>query len=157
MSQFIEAGGNVLICPLTEGNLGDGIADLSLCGGRISLGSDCNARIDLIEEMRWLEYAQRLQHVKRGVLSTNDRDGHKASSTIAQDLFDCATVAGARSLGLETGKIEAGLLADFALVDLDATALRGWHDESLMESIIFGASGEQVIQKTCVGGNWHDI
>ena len=56
LSAFEQAGGSVCVCPLTEGNLGDGIFDhLGLCGGRVCLGTDCNARIDMIEEMRWLE------------------------------------------------------------------------------------------------------
>jgi formimidoylglutamate deiminase len=156
MAPFVERGGNVNICPLTEGNLGDGIADLSLCGGRISLGSDCNARIDMLEEMRWLEYVQRVHAIQRGVLSQNvDRPGHQASTEIGQELFACATTSGARALGLPTGEIAPGLMADFALIQLDAQALVGWQRETLMESIVFGCGGEQVVAGTCVGGQWH--
>jgi len=208
MQDFVAAGGNVLVCPLTEGNLGethpsftpvspqfhpgftpiqphlgDGIADLSHCGGRISVGSDCNARIDMLEELRWLEYAQRLEHIQRGaagtlprvvshwcfwaraefsvvcfaiagIFSTIDREGHTASSSVAQDLFDCATTSGARSLGLPTGQLQAGMHADMAVIDLDAKALAGWQPETLMESLIFGCGGGQVVAATCVGGEW---
>ena len=62
MAEFLARGGRVCVCPLTEANLGDGIPDLSAphtAGGRLSLGTDSNARISAIEEMRWLEYGQR--------------------------------------------------------------------------------------------------
>ena len=61
LKRFTELGGHVCICPLTEGNLGDGVIDTpSACGGSICIGTDCNARIDMLEELRWLEYSQRL-------------------------------------------------------------------------------------------------
>ena len=65
------SGGNVCICPLTEANLGDGLADLAHVGrngGSVCLGSDSNARISMLEEMRWLEYGQRLRTQSRGVV-----------------------------------------------------------------------------------------
>jgi len=154
MVEFVARGGNVCICPLTEGNLGDGIANLSQCGGRISLGSDCNARIDLIEEMRWLEYVQRVQHVRRGMLSTLGRPGHAPGEALGPELFECATGSGARALGVDVGRIAPECWADFTVVQLGAPALKGWHPETLMESILFGCSGEQVVDGTCVAGEW---
>ena len=65
---FLDAGGRICLCPLTEANLGDGIASLDgVPFDRICLGSDSNARIDMVEEMRWMEYAQRLRGERRGV------------------------------------------------------------------------------------------
>ncbi len=77
MERFLEAGGTVCVCPLTEANLGDGLPDLALPYRRrdrlnwLSIGTDSNARISLLEEMRWLEYGQRLRGESRGIL----RDG----------------------------------------------------------------------------------
>src|SRR5262245_8546083 len=119
MDRFLAAGGTVCLCPLTEGNLGDGIAAVPRArptSGAFCLGSDSNARISPIEEMRWLEYAQRLATESRGLL--RDEEGN-----IARTLLQAATSGGAKSLGIETGRIEPGLWADFAAIDLEAPAL----------------------------------
>ena len=151
MDRFLSAGGTVCLCPLTEGNLGDGIAAVprlppqrrSLC-----LGSDSNARISSIEEMRWLEYVQRLATESRGVL--RDRQGD-----VACVLLEAATTGGAKALSVEAGRIEAGLWADFAAIDLDSPLIAGWTPETLLESVIFGAT-EEVVAATCVGGEWEE-
>jgi len=149
MDRFLAAGGTVCLCPLTEGNLGDGIATAPRAhptSGAFCLGSDSNARISMIEEMRWLEYAQRLATESRGVL--RDQEG-----SVSRVLLEAATAGGAKALGIEAGRIEAGLWADFAAIDLLAPSLAGWEPETLLESVIFGAT-EEVIAATCVGGEW---
>jgi formimidoylglutamate deiminase len=149
MDRFLAAGGTVCLCPLTEANLGDGIAAVPRAypaSRAFCLGSDSNARISLIEEMRWLEYAQRLATESRGVL----RD---AEGSVAPVLLEAATMGGARALGIETGRIEPGLWADFAAIDLAAPCLAGWTPETLLDSVIFGAT-EEVVTATCVGGEW---
>ena len=149
MDRFLAAGGTVCLCPLTEGNLGDGIAAVPRArptSGGFCLGSDSNARISMIEEMRWLEYAQRLATETRGVLRD---DG----GSVARILWRAATTGGAKALGIETGRIEPGCWADFAAIDLEAPSLAGWTPETLLESVIFGAT-EEVVATTCVGGEW---
>ena len=149
MDRFLSAGGTVCLCPLTEGNLGDGIAKAPRVPPRrraFCLGSDSNARISPIEEMRWLEYVQRLATQSRGVL--RDRQGD-----VARVLLETATAGGAKALGVEAGRIEPGLWADFAAIDLDSPLLAGWTPETLLESMIFGAT-EEVVAATCVGGGW---
>jgi formimidoylglutamate deiminase len=149
MRVFLEAGGNVCICPLTEANLGDGIADLPGMlrrYGRVCLGSDSNARISMLEEMRWLEYVQRLRHQRRGVCVNDDGD-------VASTLFAAATITGAHALGVRAGAIEVGRWADFALVDLDHDDLAGWTPETLLPALVLGA-GDGVIAGSCVGGRW---
>ncbi|HEY7213329.1 MAG TPA: amidohydrolase family protein, partial [Thermoanaerobaculia bacterium] len=92
MDRFLAAGGIVCLCPLTEGNLGDGIASVPRArptSGAFCLGSDSNARISPIEEMRWLEYAQRLATESRGLL--RDQEG-----SVARVLLDAATAGGAK-------------------------------------------------------------
>lgn len=151
MQRFLAAGGMVCLCPLTEGNLGDGIPALLRqpeSAGRICLGSDSNARISPIEDMRWLEYAQRLVTESRGAL--RDPDGR-----VARVLLHAATRGGAESLGLEAGRIEPGCWADLAAIDLEAPALAGWEPDTLLESLIFGAT-EEVVTATCVGGRWQE-
>lgn len=149
MDDFLDAGGNVCICPLTEANLGDGLANVSRIfkqDGHICLGTDSNARICFAEEMRWLEYNQRLANQTRGVCV--DEAGRSAEA-----LLNIATVNGARSLGIKAGAIKPGYLADFCVLDLNAPSLEGWTEDSLLGSLIFGA-GNSAIKATCVGGKW---
>jgi formimidoylglutamate deiminase len=149
MDRFGEAGGHVCLCPLTEANLGDGIADVArmrAAGAGLCLGSDSNVRLSWLEEMRWMEFAQRLRTESRGAL----RDGE---GQVGRTAFRAATEGGARALGLPAGRIAAGCWADFLAVDLAAPALTGWTDETLLDALIFGA-GNEVVAATCVGGDW---
>lgn len=149
LREWLRRGANVCITPLTEGNLGDGIqplADLSM--GQLSVGSDCNARIDLLEEVRWLEYEQRLSREDRGVF----RDDAGVNGRV---LFDVATIGGARSLRLPAGVIQPGMSADFLTVDLRHRALRGWTMDSLIDSIVFGG-GNEIVRRTFVAGEPRD-
>jgi len=149
MERFLEAGGTVCVCPLTEANLGDGLPDLApphRRGDRLSLGTDSNARISLLEEMRWLEYGQRLRGESRGIL----RDGGGA---VAANLLHAATAGGARALGLPCGELAPGYWADLVAIDLAHPALAGWEPDTLLETLIFGA-GDEAIAATAVGGDW---
>ncbi|HWN41550.1 MAG TPA: formimidoylglutamate deiminase [Thermoanaerobaculia bacterium] len=146
MERFLAGGGTVCLCPLTEGNLGDGIAGNPGRISRACIGSDSNARISMLEEMRWLEYAQRLATESRGVL--RDHDGQ-----VARVLFEAATVNGAQALGVEAGRIAPGYWADFVSIDLGAPSLAGWEPDTLLDSLVFGA-GDEAIAATCVGGQW---
>ena len=149
MRRFLEAGGTVCLCPLTEGNLGDGLPVLEPAeafAGRLSLGSDSNARICPLEEMRWLEYGQRLRTGRRGTL----QDG---AGEVAPVLLDAATAGGARALRLPAGRIAAGLWADLAVVDLDHPSLAGCEAEHLAEALVAGADNGVVVG-TYVGGRW---
>jgi formimidoylglutamate deiminase len=151
LDRFLDQGGTLCVCPLTEANLGDGLPDLppaAAAGGWLCLGSDSNARISMLEEMRWLEYGQRLKRESRGVLA--DARGEVAASLLA-----AATTGGARALGLDAGRIAPGHWADFVVIDLAAPALAGWEPASLAAALVFGC-GEEVIAATCVGGVWSD-
>ncbi|MCZ6670891.1 MAG: formimidoylglutamate deiminase [Acidobacteria bacterium] len=151
MERFLALGGNVCICPLTEAALADGIADaprIHHAGARISIGTDCNARISMLEEARWLEYVQRLDRRRRGIL--RDRSGN-----LALPLFQAATLNGARALGLAAGRIAPGLWADLTAIDLTSPLLAGAVPDTLLEAILFGVS-EEVVAATCVGGKWEE-
>ena len=149
MDDFLNAGGNVCINPLTEGNLGDGIPNLATIhkrNGHVALGSDSNLRLCWTEEMRWLEYGQRLSTQQRG-LYVDDQ------GSVARKLLESATINGARCLGVKTGKIQAKNQADFAVIDLTAPALAGWTADTLLDALIFG-TGNEAIAAVCVGGRW---
>jgi formimidoylglutamate deiminase len=144
---FLEAGGRICLCPLTEANLGDGIPHLDgIPLERLCLGSDSNARIDLVEEMRWLEYGQRLRGETRGALT--DAEGH-----VARNLLAAATSGGAAALGVEAGAIRQGSWADFAVIDLNTLELAGATADTLVDALIFGADAG-VVTSTCVAGIW---
>lgn len=149
LRRLLDAGAQVCLCPLTEANLGDGLAEAGVLAGppnRICLGTDSNSRLDMLEEMRWAEYGQRLKGECRGAL--RDFEG-----SVARGLLCSATANGARSLGIECGEIAPGKWADFVLVDLRHPSLGGWSKETLQESIVFGAS-DRIIAGVCVGGRW---
>ena len=103
------------LCPITEGNLGDGIFDGKRFiddGGCYGIGSDSHIRIGLTEELRLLEYSQRLRDRRRTVLRTDP-------GSIGDTLFQAVTSGGARALGRPTGSLEVGNWADIVALDAD--------------------------------------
>ena len=149
MDDYLGRGGNVGINPLTEGNLGDGIPAVGRIlkrGGHIAFGSDSNNRLSWTEEMRWLEYGQRLNTLSRGICVDE-------SGSVAAKLLEMATINGARSLGQKSGRIAPKYHADFVSLDLENASLRGWSDDSLLDSFIFGTGNEAIVD-VCVGGKW---
>ncbi|HUR93479.1 MAG TPA: formimidoylglutamate deiminase [Gemmatimonadales bacterium] len=149
MARFLASGGMSCLCPLTEGNLGDGMPDLSRAHrarGRLAIGTDSNNRLAMLEEMRWLEYGQRLRNELRGALPDEAGD-------VATTLLAAATTGGATALDLPAGQIAVGGVADFVAIDLAAPALAELPVERLLEGVVFGA-GNEVIAGTFVGGRW---
>jgi formimidoylglutamate deiminase len=142
LARFLATGANVCVTPLTEANLADGIAPAGLAqpGANLCLGTDSNLRIDFTEEMRLLEYAQRLRSRKRGVHVD-------ASGSVAARLFEIATHGGARSLGLEAGRIETGAAADFFTIRIETDSA------DLLTAFVFGA-GSAAVQRVAVAGRW---
>ena len=124
------------------------------------MGSDCNARIDLLEELRWLEYSQRLRKLRRG-MAVESSPACTAQKDCAKELFRYATQVGASSLGLSVGSIAKGHFADFATIDLASPLLSGLLNDdiikggpSLLPAIIFGGCASSLVKRTCVGGCW---
>jgi formimidoylglutamate deiminase len=105
-----EAGAIAGLCPITEANLGDGTfpAEFFAAGGRFGVGSDSNVLIGLSDELRQLEYSERLAHRARNVLAA-------PGGSTGRALFDGAVVGGAAALGVEAG-LAAGRAADFVSV-----------------------------------------
>jgi formimidoylglutamate deiminase len=105
----------------------------------------------MAEEMRWLEYTQRLRTGRRGACVQ-----HTSRKQLAVQLFRYATDGGARALGVQAGRIESGYLADFFTLRLDSDLLRGWTVTSLLGSFVFGCSAREVVARTCVHGQWSE-
>ena len=128
------------LCPVTEANLGDGIfpADRFLNrGGSIGLGTDSNIAIDLVQEMRLLEYSQRLRDRARSVL------GEKNKST-GRYLFDEICRGGAQATGRRSGKIAPGVWADFMALDRNALSIAGLKEDLLLDAWIFSSKDQLV-------------
>ena len=100
-------------------------------GVPVSLGTDSQIQVDLLEDARELEYHLRLQKMERNILAP-------------QALFDCATIHGAKSIGFSGGKLGPGTAADFFTVDLDDPSIAGSSHEDLLASIVFSLSRSAV-------------
>lgn len=121
------------LCPITESSLGDGIFDGVRwfdAGGAIAIGSDSNIRISLSEELRTLDYSQRLRDRSRAALATPEK-------STGRRLLDEAARGGARVSGRNSGAIAVGRLADMLALDADALDLIGRTGDTLLDSWIF--------------------
>jgi len=130
-----RSGAIVGLCPITEANLGDGIFPAEpflAAGGRYGIGSDSNILIDATEELRLLEYGQRLQNRGRNMLA-----GGAGRSTGA-DIHASALAGGARALGVAAG-LAVGQAADIVTLDLDHPSLAGRSADRLLDGLIFTA------------------
>ena len=139
VSALARRGANVCACPTTERNLGDGVVPVDAyfnAGVPVSLGSDSQIQIDLLEDARELEYHLRLQRMARNVLAMEIAD----ESALARRLFACATVSSATSIGFDGGSLEPGALADFFTVDLDDPSIAGSSSANLLANVVFSLS-----------------
>ncbi|HKU74596.1 MAG TPA: formimidoylglutamate deiminase [Pyrinomonadaceae bacterium] len=140
IAAMARSGAMVCACPTTERNLGDGVVPVDSyfdAGVQISLGTDSQIQIDLLEDARELEYHLRLQKTARNVLAPTD---DTTSAALARRLFDCATINGAASIGFDGGELKTGAPADFFTVDLDDLSIAGCAVEDLLANIVFSLS-----------------
>jgi formiminoglutamate deiminase len=123
------------LCPITEANLGDGIFPATTFKGAFGVGSDSNVLIDLGEELRLLEYGQRLKRRKRNVMA------RLPDSSTGRALFDAALAGGAQATGVEGG-LAVGAPADIVSLKSGHPALVARGDDDILDSFIFaGAHG----------------
>ena len=131
-----QSGAVAGLCPLTEANLGDGIFpahDYLAKGGAFGIGSDSMISISVCEELRLLEYAQRLQRRARNVLAFGPGPSTGAS------LFHRAVAGGAKALGVQ-GHLAAGAAADIVSLDPNRVNLQGRRGDDILDSYLFAAS-----------------
>ncbi len=135
-----KSGAVAALCPITESSLGDGIfnaREYLSAGGAFSIGSDSNVRISLAEELRTLEYSQRLKHRERAVLANAEHsNGHV--------LLQGAAQGGAQACGRNSGKIEVGKLADIFALDGNAPDLIGKQGDMVLDSFIFSGCSNMI-------------
>jgi formimidoylglutamate deiminase len=147
--RFAASGAVAGLCPTTEGNLGDGLFPLTAflsAGGAYGVGSDSNVATSPVEELRWLEYGQRLI-----MLARNLADRTEGASTGAS-LFRRALAGGAQALGRPIGALAPGKRADIVVLDPDHPALYGRSGDTLLDSWIFSGNANPV-RDVIVGGH----
>ena len=147
----IAASGAVAgICPTTEANLGDGIfptQEFIAENGCFAIGSDSHISVNPVEELRWLEYAQRLVKQQRAVLATE----HQPS--VGRFLWQAAALGGAQSCAANTGEIKVGKQADLLVLDDAKLNLFAASDQYALDSLIF-ASQNNLVKDVMVNGQW---
>lgn len=129
------------LCPITESSLGDGIFNCPTylgAAGRIGFGSDSNIHIALFEELKTLEYSQRLRDMSRAVVATPDK-------STGRILFEAAAQGGAQAGGRDSGRIEAGAQADLIGLDDENEWLCNRQGDAALDSLIFGGGGRACI------------
>ena len=132
-----DSGAAIVICPSTEANLGDGVFDYSGNAGlrgNWSIGSDSHVTRSWPEELRMLEYSQRLTQRKRNIAASVADGGSTASA-----LFEAALAGGSAATSQPVGGIAIGNRADFAVLDLQSTALLGVPDAHLLDALVFSS------------------
>jgi formimidoylglutamate deiminase len=138
------------ICPTTEANLGDGIfptSEFLAENGTLAIGSDSHISVNPIEELRWLEYAQRLIKQQRAILATEDQP------SVGRNLWQQAALGGAQSTNSNTGELAIGKQADLLVLNAKKVALFAHHNQHLLDSMIF-ASQHNMINDVMVNGHW---
>lgn len=128
------------LCPITESSLGDGIFDAKgwvSAGGRYGVGSDSNIRISLSEELRTLEYSQRLRDKSRAVMATT-------GSSTARRLFDDVCSGGAQALGRSSGAIAPGHWADLLALSASSAEMIGRSEDTALDTWVFAADDRLV-------------
>ena len=171
------SGAGVVLCPGTEANLGDGLADLPrwlAAGVPLSLGSDSHVTRNWPEELRWLEYGQRLLLRQRNVAAapgsrpgsrSDSRPGSEPSSepgsepasepSTAARLFERMRAGGATAAGFAQWGLVVGARADLLVLDAAQSALCGLPPTHLLDGLVFGAP-ERPFSMVMVAGRWVD-
>jgi len=134
-SRLARSGAVAGLCPVTEANLGDGVFEAAAYGaegGSWGVGTDSNVRVSLVDELRTLEYGQRLRDGMRAVMADSKR-------STGRRLYDDALTGGSRALGRASGAIRTGLWADLVAIDLGRSDLHGLMGDGLLDGWIFAA------------------
>ena len=146
--RLAASGATVGLCPITEASLGDGIFPAPQwreAGGRIAIGTDSNVAIGVAEELRQLEYAQRLTARLRNVMASG------LGASTGETLFAVAAAGGAAVLNAPAPAIRAGLPADIVALDPAAASLAGGDPAAILDCWLF-AGDRSLVRDVWVGG-----
>ena len=138
------------LCPTTEANLGDGLFPLPAYlaqGGCFGIGGDSHVSVNMREELRWLEYGQRLLLRARNVTASIEQPATGAR------LYRAALEGGRSALGRPIARIEVGNRADLLVLDGAHPALGGKAGDDLLGGLVFAAS-DNPVRDVMIGGRW---
>ena len=138
------------LCPTTEANLGDGLfplAEFIAAGGRFGIGSDSHVSQSPVEELRWLEYGQRLQRQQRNVAATPDQ------RHVGDYLWQAALRGGAQAAGRKLGALAPCCRADLLVLDDAHVNLCGVAIENVLGSVLF-CGNDNLVRDVLCGGQW---
>lgn len=150
VGMLAASGAVVGLCPTTEANLGDGLfplADFLRAGGRFGVGSDSHVSHSPVEELRWLEYGQRLQQQRRNVAAS------AAQRHVGDFLWQGALAGGAQASGRRVGALAPGRRADLLALDEDHPNVYGIAPDDLLGAVIF-CGNDNLVRDVLVGGQW---
>jgi len=149
-AQLARSGAVAGLCPTTEANLGDGLfplADYLDANGVLGIGSDSHISISPVEELRWLEYGQRLRSGHRNIAA------RAPAASVGETLWRAALRGGAQASGLPIGALCHGARADLIVLDDDSPLLAARDARSLLDSFVF-AGNTPLVRDVMCGGRW---
>ncbi|MDN6856396.1 formimidoylglutamate deiminase [Pseudomonas sp. CAN2814] len=150
VTAMARSGAVAGLCLTTEANLGDGIfpaVDYLAQHGRFGIGSDSHVSLSVVEELRWLEYGQRLRDQRRNRLYGAEQP------MVGRTLFDAALTGGAQALGQPTGELAVGKRADLLVLDGGDPYLQSARGDAILNRWLF-AGGDRQVRDVMVAGQW---
>jgi formimidoylglutamate deiminase len=150
VSQIAQSKSIAGICTSTEGNLGDGffpLQDYIAQHGRFGIGSDSHVSQSPVEELRWLEYGQRLRAQRRNIASI------KGQRHVGDFLWKASLEGGAQASGRRVGSLGVGNRADLLILNGDHPNLTGIASADLLNSWLFSGN-DNLVRDVLVGGKW---
>jgi formimidoylglutamate deiminase len=153
-----DSGAVAGLCPTTEANLGDGLfplRDYLDAGGAIGIGSDSHISVSMVEELRWLEYGQRLLTRHRNIAVS------ESSNSVGETLWAEALFGGTQAAGVEIGVLEAAdpgaphvaSRADLLVLDHTAPLLQARAADTILDTLLF-AGNTNLVRDVMVNGDW---
>jgi len=139
-TKMAKSGAVAGLCPVTEANLGDGPFNgpgYLEAGGAFGVGSDSNVLVSLTEELRTLEYSQRLRDVARNVMVVGE-------GSVGDTIYTGAAKGGAQALGRGAGEIAVGELADVVAIDSAAPSMCALRQDQILDGLVFAAKDDVV-------------
>jgi formimidoylglutamate deiminase len=151
--RIVESGAVAGLCPTTEANLGDGLFPFDgfeRAGGHFAIGSDSHVSISPVEELRWLEYGQRLLTRRRNVAAS------PSQPSVGGTLWRAAAKGGAQAIARKTGVLAPGMQADLIVLDGDHINLADRRGDDILDGLIFSGN-DRVVRDVMVGGKWRVV
>jgi formimidoylglutamate deiminase len=148
--RLAKTGAVAGLCPTTEANLGDGLFPLAAfidAGGRLGIGSDSHISVSPVEELRWLEYGQRLVTRHRNVAA------RRPEESVGTALWQRALDGGAQAAGVDVGRLRVGSRADLLVLDDRSPLLAARGEADVIDSFLF-AGNTPLVRDVLVGGRW---